>query len=102
MRTSCGVAPVAGAVVRGGRASARRLWFRVRVLTEGRTYLGRLRLERARTALHDLIADERAYLALWDVSEEGIPGDLGFVAIHKSTIRAVVLLGDAAAPVAIE
>jgi len=102
MRTSCGISSVAGAVVAGRRASARRLWFRVRVLTEGRTYLGRLRLERARTALHDLIGDDRAYLALWDATEEGIPGDPGFVAIHKSTIRAVVLLGDAAAPAAAE
>ncbi len=102
MHTSCGVLPVAGAVAANGRVSPRRRWFRVRVLTDGRTYLGRLRLERARSALHDLIADGRAYLALWDVTEEGLPGAQEFVAIHKSAIRAVVLLGDAVAPAAAE
>jgi hypothetical protein len=81
--------------VAGGKAGGRRRWVNVRVLTDDGSYLGRLRLENARTALHDLIADERAYLALWDAKREG-EAEVEFVAIHKGVIRAVVLLGDVA------
>jgi hypothetical protein len=79
----------------GAKAGGRRRWVNVRVLTDDGSYLGRLRLEGARTALHDLIADERAYLALWDARREG-ETRAEFVAIHKGVIRAVVLLGEVA------
>jgi hypothetical protein len=72
------------------------------VQTDESAYLGSLRLGSARSALYDLIGDERAYLALWDATEEGSPAAREFVAIHKSAIRTVVLLGDTAAPVAAE
>ena len=102
MHTSRRETPVPGARTRSGHTSPRRRWFRVKVQTDECTYLASLRLGSARSALQDLIADERAYLALWDATEEGSPKAAEFVAIHKSTIRAVVLLGDASAPAAAE
>ena len=72
--------------------STKRRWVRVRVLTDETAYVGRLRLESTRTALHDLIADGRAYLGLWDAAAEGSAQAQEFVAIHKSAIRAVILL----------
>jgi hypothetical protein len=98
MHTSYRETLVPGATARSGRTSPRRRWFRVKVQTDEAAYLGSLRLGSARTALHDLLADERAYLALWDATEEGSPAAREYVAIHKGAIRAVVLLGDAAAP----
>ncbi len=85
-----------GAGAKGaGKAVGRRRWVSVRVLTDDGSYVGKIRLEGARTALHDLLADDRAYLALWDAAREGEPA-LEFVAIHKGVIRAVVLLGEVA------
>jgi hypothetical protein len=100
MHTSHRDRPAPGARTRSGHTSLRQRWFRVKVQTDECTYLASLRLGSARSALQDLIADERAYLALWDATEEGSPKAAEFVAIHKGTIRAVVLLGDIAAPVA--
>lgn len=75
---------------RGGR----RRWFRVRIETEEGTYVGRLRLEGARGTLRETVDDDRAYLGVWNATEEGSgsPGD--FMAIHKGAIRSVVLLGE--------
>ncbi len=70
----------------------KRRWARVRVLTDESAYVGRLRLESTRTALHDLLADARTYLALWDAAPEGSAQRREFVAIHKSAIRTVILL----------
>src|SRR5512138_1201038 len=84
--------PVAAAPKAGGR----RRWVTVRVLTDDGSYLGKLRLEAGLTALHDLMADARAYIALWDATREGQATGAEFVAIHKGVIRAVVLLGEVA------
>jgi hypothetical protein len=72
----------------------RRRWFRVRVETEEGTYTGRLRLDGPRGTLHESIDDERAYLALWDATEEATGSRDEYVAIHKGAIRSVVLLGE--------
>ncbi len=82
----------------GERVMPRRRWFRVRLQTDECAYLGSLRLESGRPALDKLIADGRAYLALWDATEEGSAKAREFVAIHKSAIRSVVLLGGTLAP----
>jgi len=89
---------MSGAAARRGHTSPRRRWFRVKVQTDESAYLGSLRLGSARAALQDLIADDRAYLALWDAVEENSPAARAYLAIHKSAIRAVVLLGDTVAP----
>jgi hypothetical protein len=44
--------------------------------------------------LRETVDDDRAYLGVWNATEEGSgsPGD--FMAIHKGAIRSVVLLGE--------
>jgi hypothetical protein len=74
--------------------SRRRRWFRVRVETEEGVYTGRLRSEGPRGTLHETIADDRAYLSLWDATAEATGSRDEYVAIHKGSIRCVVLLGE--------
>jgi hypothetical protein len=82
---------------RPGRPRARKRWFRVRVQTEDAAYVGRLRLEGPQGTLRELIDDDRAYLALWNATEEGTGSQDEYVAILKGAIRSVVLLGADAA-----
>jgi hypothetical protein len=72
----------------------RKRWFRVRVETEEGAYVGRLRLEGARGTLRQTIDDDRAYLGVWNATEEGSGFREEFMAIHKGAIRSVVLLGE--------
>ncbi len=78
----------------------RRRWYRVRVETESGAYVGRLRLDGPRGTLRETVDDDRAYLALWDATEEATGSCDDYVAIHKGAIRCVVLLGEAGAAVA--
>ena len=94
----------AAPVRRGGqgrgsaRPAARRL-VRVRVTTDDGVWLGRLRLDAGRSALHELVGDDRAYLSLWDACREDLSGGAEeFLAVHKAAIRCVVVIGDDAAP----
>jgi hypothetical protein len=67
------------------------------VQTEDAAYVGRLRLEGprgTRGTLRDLIDDDRAYLALWNATEEATGSRDEYVAILKGAIRSVVLLGE--------
>jgi hypothetical protein len=75
----------------------RRRWYHVRVETESGAYVGRLRLDGPRGTLRETVDDDRAYLALWDATEEATGSCEEYVAIHKGGIRYVVLLGEAAA-----
>jgi len=72
----------------------RRRWFRVRVETEEGAYTGRLRFDGPRGTLRETIDEDRAYLALWDATEEATGSRDEYVAIHKGAIRCVVLLGE--------
>jgi len=81
----------AEAVAPGG---GRRRWFRVKVVTEDGTYTGSLRLEKGRSALRELVDDDRVYLSLWAVRREGSPQVEEFIALHKTAIRYVVVVGD--------
>jgi len=78
----------------GAPGGARRRWFRVKVVTEDGTYTGSLRLERGRSALRELVDDDRVYLSLWEARREGSPAVEEFLAIHKTSIRYVVVIGD--------
>ena len=87
------------AVAEAGRS--RRRWYRVRVQTDEGPYVGSLRLDTSRNslrALRDLIEEERAYLALWEVTREGSDTVEDYMAIHKGAVRFVVLLGPAGSP----
>lgn len=77
----------------GGRRGRKR-WFRVRVETDEGAYVGRLRLEGRWGTLRDTVDDGRAYLGVWNATEEGSGSREDFVAIHKGVIRSVVLLGE--------
>ena len=71
----------------------RRRWVRVKVDTDEGTYVGSLRLDGPSGGLHELVEDDRSYLALWSATHESSGAVEEFVAIHKSAIRVVVLLG---------
>ena len=70
----------------------RRPWFRVRVEMEDGAYVGSLRLDGPRGTLRELVDDDRAYLSLWDATQEATGSRDEFVALHKGAIRFVVLL----------
>jgi hypothetical protein len=72
----------------------RRPWFRVRVETEDGAYVGSLRLDGPRGTLRELVDDDRAYLSLWNATQEATGSRDEFVALHKSAIRFVALLDD--------
>jgi len=78
----------------GEAGSGRRRWFKVRVAAEDGSYLGLVRLEKGRSALRELIDDDRTYLSLWDARREGTGDVVEFLAIHKATIRFVVVVGE--------
>lgn len=64
---------------------------RVRLQTDAGTLVGSVQLERLRSSLYELLDDDRAYLALWDVTWLCSSQCEEFLAIHKSTIRSVTL-----------
>ena len=74
------------------RRPSRRRRVRVRVETDDARYEGCLRMVRRPGGLHDVLNDGRAYLALWDATLDGSLPVEEFVAIHKGTIRSVVVL----------
>jgi hypothetical protein len=77
-----------------GRSGARRRrWVIVKVDTDEGSYVGSLRLDGPAGSLRELVEADRSYLALWSATHESSGVVEEFVAIHKSTIRLVVLLG---------
>jgi len=75
----------------------RRHWVRVRVEMESGAYEGRLRFDGPRGTLRETVEDARAYLSLWDAVDVVTGTRDEHVAIHKGTIRWVVVLGEAGA-----
>ncbi len=73
--------------------AGRRRWFRIRIATDEGCYLGHVRLEKDRSALNELIDDDRAYLAVWNARREGTGDVVEFLAINKAAIRYVVVDG---------
>ena len=78
---------------RGRSGARRRRWVRVKVDTDGGTYVGSVRLDGPAGGLRELVEADRSYLALWSATHESTGVVEEFVAIHKSAIRLVVLLG---------
>jgi hypothetical protein len=78
---------------RGRSGARRRRWLRVKVDTDGGTYVGSLRLGGPTGGLRELVEDDRSYLALWSATHESSGAVEEFVAIHKNAIRGVVQLG---------
>ena len=79
---------------RGRSGARRRRWVRVKVDTDGGTYVGSLRLDGPAGSLRELVEADRSYLALWSATHESSGAVEEFVAIHKSSIRVVVQLGE--------
>ena len=73
----------------GRRRLARGRRVRVRVETDGETYVGTLTLG---CTLGEMLDDARAYLAVWNAALEGSDRVEEFVAIHKGAIRSVVVV----------
>jgi hypothetical protein len=81
------------AKVPGRSGARRRRWVRVKVDTDEGTYVGSVRLDGPAGGLRELVEADRSYLALWSATHESSSAVEEFVAIHKSAIRLVVLLG---------
>lgn len=78
---------------RGRSGARRRRWIRVKVDTDGGTYVGSLRIDGPAGGLRELVEADRSYLSLWNATHESSGAVEEFVAIHKSAIRVVVQLG---------
>lgn len=65
---------------------------RVRVETDAANYVGSLQLGTHWGGLNDVLNDGRAYLALWEATRDGSSPVEEFLALHKATIRSVVIL----------
>ena len=77
----------------GRSGSRRRRWVRVKVDTDEGTYVGSVRLDGPAGGLRELVEADRSYLALWSATRDSSGAVEEFVAIHKSAIRLIVLLG---------
>ena len=89
-RRSAGTLPTKDADRSGAR---RRRWVRVKVDTDEGTYVGSVHLDGPAVGLRELVEGDRSYLALWSATHESSGVVEEFVAIHKSAIRLVLLLG---------
>lgn len=88
------------ATVPGRSGARRRRWVRVKVDTDEGTYVGSVRLDGPAGGLRELVEGDRSYLALWSATHESSGAVEDFVAIHKSAIRLVMLVGASGPPVA--
>jgi hypothetical protein len=77
--------------VRSG--ARRRRWVEVKVDTDGGAYVGSLCLDGSTGSLRELVEGDRSYLGLWRATHESSGAFEEFMAIHKSAIRVVVMLG---------
>ena len=84
-----------------GRAGARARRCTVRVEADGIVYVGKMYIPDGKRRVSDVLADDRSFLSLTDVSIDGSEILEEFVAINKSYIRTLRILdeGEIAAPV---
>lgn len=81
------------AKVPGRSGACRRRWVRVKIDTDEGTYVGSVHLDGRAAGLRELVEADRSYLAPWRATHESSGTVQEFMAIHKSAIRLVVLLG---------
>lgn len=75
-------------------APVRARWATVRIETEAGVYVGRVYVPETKRRVSDMLADERIFLNLTEVSVNDSANLEAFVAINKAYIRTVRVLDD--------
>jgi hypothetical protein len=78
----------------GGNPGVRASWPTVRIETDGATYEGQICVPETKRRLSDLLADERPFLHLVQVSINGSGDREPFLALNKRFIRTVRIVDD--------
>jgi hypothetical protein len=79
-----------GSPVRAARAR----WATVRVETEGAVYVGRVYVPETKRRLSDVLADDRVFINLTEVTINDAQMMEPFVAVNKQYIRTIRVLSD--------
>jgi hypothetical protein len=73
---------------------ARARWATVRIETEGRVYVGRIFVPETKKRVSDVIADDRMFLNLTQVSVDDSPAVEAFVALNKQYVKTIRVLSE--------
>ena len=73
---------------------ARARWATVRIETEGTVYVGRIFVPETKKRVSDVIADERVFLKLTQVSINDSPTVEAFVALNKQYVKTIRVLSE--------
>jgi len=76
---------------------ARARWATVRIETEGTVYVGRIFVPETKKRLSDVIADERMFLNLTQVSVNDSASVEAFVALNKQYVKTIRVLSESEA-----
>ncbi len=79
---------------RNGPVAGRASWPTIRIDTEGATYVGQVCMPETKRRLSDVLADERPFLHLVNVSINGDAEREPFLALNKRFIRAVRIVDE--------
>jgi hypothetical protein len=77
-----------------GAVAPRARWATVRVETDGATYVGRVFVPETKRRLSDVLADERMFISLTEVSINDADVVEPFIAVNKQYIRTIRVLND--------
>jgi hypothetical protein len=69
-------------------------WATVRVETDGATYVGRVYVPETKRRLSDVLADERMFISMTEVSINDAEIVEPFIAVNKQYIRTIRVLND--------
>ena len=75
-------------------AAPRARWATVRVETDGATYVGRVYVPETKRRLSDVLADERMFISMTEVSINDAEVVEPFIAVNKQYIRTIRVLND--------
>ena len=78
----------------GGAVAPRARWATVRVETDGATYVGRVYVPETKRRLSDVLADERMFISMTEVSINDADGIEPFIAVNKQYIRTIRVIND--------
>jgi len=76
---------------------ARARWATVRIETEGTVYVGRIFVPETKKRVSDVIADERMFLNLTQVSVNDSSAVEAFVALNKQYVKTIRVLNESEA-----
>lgn len=78
----------------GNAVAPRARWATVRVETDGATYVGRVYVPETKRRLSDVLADERMFISMTEVSINDAEVVEPFIAVNKQYIRTIRVIND--------